>query len=147
MSKVCSRATARNARSEFELMECLLSFLGSQGYRVRVEVPNLGQSADIVATRGRWVTFIEAKVRDWRRALAQCEAHVHVADYICIAIGTHKPRDSSIRLATDRGYGVIGFDSGGKACRWLMGPRLNRDLWLPERRRWARNLREIQHAD
>jgi hypothetical protein len=145
MSKAC-REINHNANSEFELTRCLLSFLGRQGYRVRVEVPNLGQSADIVATRGRWVTVVEAKLRDWRRVLAQCKAHVHVADYICIAIGTHRPRHSSIQVAKEMGYGVIGIDSDFKVCRWLMQPRINRDLWLPERRRWARNLREIQHV-
>ena len=61
-------------------------FLQKQNYRIRHEVPNMGQSLDILASRSRWVMAIEAKLENWKRALRQCRAHELVADYICIAI-------------------------------------------------------------
>ena len=35
------------------------NFLQKQKYRIRHEVPNMGQSLDILASRIRWVTAIE----------------------------------------------------------------------------------------
>jgi len=58
--------------SEHELVATLVSKLKREGFRVMTEVSNMGQSADIVAIKGRWVTLIEVKDRNWYRAIQQC---------------------------------------------------------------------------
>ena len=128
-------------------MSLVVSLLRQLGYNVRCEVSNMGQSADIVATRGRWVTFVEAKIAHWRRALEQCVAHEQVADFICVAIASESLADELLAAARERGYGIIHCDLRQKTCQWVTRPRVNHNVWSPERRRWARYLRMIDYAD
>ncbi len=113
---------------------------------MRLEVPNMGQSADVVATRGRWVTFIEAKKHDWRRALEQCKAHEQVADFICIALGTKSISDAAREEALAAGYGLIHFETSDR-CTWVVHPQRNTDLWRPQRDRLSRVLKGIGHVN
>lgn len=130
---------------ESELVEDLTSFLSEQGYKIRTEVPSLGQSADVVATRGRWVTFIEVKVRDWQRAFQQCSAHLLVADYICIALGTKNISEAVRQGAIDRGIGLIHVSTNSQ-CMWVVRPTLNAAIWKPQRKRLSQTMRIVQHA-
>ena len=66
---------------ESQIVADLTKYFKSESYNVRSEVPNFSQSVDLVLTRGRWVTLIEVKVRDWKTAIYQCRAHEHVADF------------------------------------------------------------------
>lgn len=131
---------------ENDVVHAVTQFLSGSGYRVRHEVPNMGQSADLVATRGRWVTCIEAKLRDWRRAIAQCRAHEHVADYICLAVRCDDPSDSLLQAVRESGYGLIGVSQRSGDVRWLATPVRNRRVWPPQRRTLSENLREIRHV-
>src|SRR5437763_1397047 len=105
---------------EADLVDRLAHSLKDQGYRVRMEVSNMGQSIDMVATRGRWVTVIEAKLQNWRRALRQCLAHEQVADYICIAIASVTVSDSLAEEARRSGYGIIHYCRGSQEFRWVL---------------------------
>jgi len=107
----------------------------------------MGQLADIVATRGRWVTFIEAKLSRWDRAMRQCQAHEHVADYICIAIARGQESERLNETAAARGYGVLIYESSRDRFHWALRPRVNRAVWLPQRTEWARQARVIAHGD
>lgn len=130
---------------ESELVDDLANFLSEQGYKIRTEVPSLGQSADLVATRGRWVTFIEVKVRNWRRAFWQCRAHSLVADYICIALGTKNISEAVRQVALDQGIGLIHVSTNSQ-CTWVVRPTLNAAIWKPQRKRLSQALRAVQHA-
>ncbi len=103
----------------------------------------MGQSVDMVATRGRWVTVIEAKMRDWRRALKQCQGHEQVADFVCVAIASTRVADELLRTACARGYGVIHYDRKKGEFGWALRPRLNRLVWVPQRRHWARKMKGV----
>lgn len=129
--------------SETLLVDRLSRFLSDDGYSVRLEVPNMGQSADVVATKNRWVMFVEAKLDNWRRALAQCTAHEQVADFVCVAIGTVSVSDDLKREAAARGYGVIHWSPKGGEFVWVLEPKRNVDVWKPQRERLARDLRRI----
>jgi len=131
---------------ESDVVRAVTQFLSDSGYRVRAEVPNMGQSADLVATRGRWVTFIEAKMKDWRRALDQCRALEHVADFICLAVRCDSPSETLLKAVRDSGYGLIGVSPGAGDVRWHHPPALNRRVWPPQRRALSGNLREIRHV-
>lgn len=135
-----------SAFTEQDIVDAVVRLLSESGYRVRIEVPNMGQSADVVATRGRWVTFIEAKKHDWRTALDQCRAHELVADYICIAVGTKSISDAFREEATAAGYGVIRCESA-ENCEWVLQPQRNVSLWRPQRARLSQVLRCISHVD
>ena len=128
------------------MVRMLTKFLADNGYRVWHEVPNMGQSADVVAKKGRFITFVEAKLADWRRALEQCRAHRHVADYICIAITGRRVSDRLIQEAEARGYGVIHFDRMDRSYRWVKRPTLNTDFWPPQRQRLDEALKDIGYA-
>src|SRR5205809_5829693 len=95
--------------SESELVAKLVKKLKREGFRVRTEVSNMGQSADIVATRGKWVTLVEVKTRNWSRAVEQCEAHQSIADFICIAIASVSVPDRLAELSEEAGYGLLHY--------------------------------------
>ncbi len=124
----------------------LRKFLHKEKYNIRREVPNMGQSVDILASRGRWLTAVEAKLTDWKRALGQCRAHELVADYICIAIATTKVADELEVQIRERGYGLIHFDKDSKKCDWAIKPQRNSRVWPAQRRRFASHLREIEYG-
>jgi len=144
MNAVCESVIPR--LTEIDMVSKLIEFLSLEGYRVRQEVPNMGQSADLVATRGRWVTFVEAKLKDWKRAIQQCRPHEQVADFICVAVASVNVSDSLVREAQDRGYGIIHRNRNTGAFSWVTRPALNGNVWRPQRRRLRRAMREIGYA-
>ena len=129
--------------SEADLVNKLVSMLRTEGYRVRTEVSNMGQSVDVVATRGRWVTVVEVKRYDWRRALDQCRAHEQVADFICVAVGSVNVAKLLHQTAGESGYGLIHYDRDAQRFRWVLRPRRNRRVWTPQRRQWAKGMKGI----
>ena len=131
---------------EATLVAALSRFLVAGGYRVRLEVSNMGQSADLVATRGRWVTCIEAKVKDWRTAIRQCVAHEAVADFVCIAVALRRNHEPLVEAARARGYGVIACDPASKQCGWILAPRRNLAVWAPQRKRMTAAMKEVGYA-
>lgn len=129
--------------SEADLVEKLARMLREEGYRVRTEISNMGQSVDLVATRGRWVTVVEVKLYNWRRALEQCLAHEQVADFICVAVGSVTVPEALLAAARVSGYGVIHYDRRKETFHWARRPRLNRRVWVPQRRQWVRGMKGI----
>lgn len=146
MKKPPNNETCSQAVSESELVRLLTQMLRDEGYRVRLEVSNMGQSVDLVATQGRWVTAIEAKLSDWRRALVQCRTHESVADYVCVAIGSLSVPSGLFKAAHELGYGVLHFKRTEAKFKWEVRPRLNSKLWKPQRRYWSRALRRVPYA-
>ncbi len=146
MNATCELAGGDLVKTELEMVSKLTEFLSLEGYRVRQEVPNMGQSADLVATRGRWVTFIEAKLKDWKRAIQQCRTHEQVADFICVAVASVSVSDSLVQQAQERGYGIIHRDKTSGAFRWVTRPAVNGRVWPPQRQRLRKSMRGIQYA-
>ena len=133
--------------SERELVANLVRKLKRDGFRVMTEVSNMGQSADIVAIKGRWVTLIEVKNQHWNRAIQQCRAHEHVADYICIAVASVSVPRRLAELVTQAGYGLLHYSRAEQEFAWVVKPRLNRRVWRPQRQHWSRSRRRIAYAD
>jgi hypothetical protein len=132
--------------SEFWLVCSVTDFLVSQGYRVRLEVSNMGQSIDAVATRGRWITAIEAKRKNWRRALDQCRAHCLVADHIVVALAVKVVPPDLFRSLIANGWGLLIYDSSENKWRWEIRPKRNTRVWKPQRRRFVSSLRKVSYA-
>jgi len=132
--------------TETELVDIVASFLAQDGYRVWLEVPNMGQSVDMVAQKNRWLTVIEAKLKDWRRALGQCQAHEMVADFVCVAYCSFAIPDSLYKEITRRGYGLIHFSKEYKTLQWLVHPRQNPNVWRPQRQRFISLMGSIDNA-
>jgi hypothetical protein len=141
------RKRSKKAFTERAIVESVTRFLQRQRYRVRHEVPNMGQSADIVATRSRAVIFVEAKVAHWRRALEQCRAHESVADYICLAVGLASIPDGLLLAVCKNGYGLIACGPSDRKCRWVRKPVRNRSVWSPQRRRLTSLMGVIDYVD
>jgi len=136
-----------DSATEFALVSRLTRHLMRCGYRVRKEIPNMGQSVDVVATRNRWVTFIEVKRHDWRKAIEQCRAHEQVADFICIAIGSVSISSTLLAEVKKAGYGLIHCPSKKRVCKWIVRPRQNRRIWRPQREFLLRVLRRVNDDD
>jgi hypothetical protein len=129
------------------VVEVVTRFLTGDRYRVRLEVPNMGQSADIVATKGRWVTMIEAKTKDWGRAFVQCRAHELVADFVCVALLARAPSSALIYKLSETGYGLILVSPVDGRCSWYARPVRNREVWKPQRRRLSFALKAVSYAE
>jgi hypothetical protein len=129
--------------SESEMVACLTLWYRKNGYRVTTEVPIMGQSADIVAQKESCVIFLEAKLYDWKRGLAQCRAHEAVADFIYIAIASKKIAPNLENEARNRGYGVLHFCLKQKSVSEAVQPRKNELLWPPQRAAWAESFKSL----
>lgn len=130
-------------QTEAELTQVVAEFLTREGFVVRAEVPNLGQSVDLVATHEHTLMLVEVKKSNWRRALKQCRAHHMVADYICIAIGQSKVSLSLQKEAELKGYGIIHCSPHAVTCSWIASPTRLFDFWNPERNRITTRLENI----
>lgn len=142
-----SRHPLSNVISEEMLVCNLITMLSAEGYRIKREVSNMGQSVDIVATKGRWVTFVEAKIKNWKRALQQCRAHRTVADYVCIAIALKNIPNEFQAEAMKNGYGIIHYDYSSKSFNWNRRPIVNKSVWNPQRKHWAKKTRRVHHVN
>ncbi len=128
--------------SEAEFVKDLSIFFLAKGYRVDAEVSNMGQSADLVAQRGRWITCIEAKLSDWKRAVQQCRAHECVADFVCVALDRKNVPLALVEIAKSQGYGIIHRNSESEnSFNWAVRPRRNTKTWQPQRQRLINTLR------
>lgn len=132
--------------SEYSLVCSITEFLSLEGYRVRLEVSNLGQSIDVVATNNRWVTAIEVKLCNWRRALEQCQAHTLVADFIVVAISQKKVPDELLSLLSDQGWGLLHYSEERRVWDWIAKPKLNSKIWKPQRKQFSQLLRTVKHV-
>ncbi|HUT46766.1 MAG TPA: hypothetical protein VMX36_10810 [Sedimentisphaerales bacterium] len=139
--------TTTSTICEDDLIQAITAFFSKNGYRVRHEVPNMGQSIDLAATKNRWITAVEAKLHDWTRGLKQCKAHELVADYICIAVATQNISDRLRDQALLNGYGIIRWDNRKSVCQWIERPKRNEKVWLAQRRQFSRNLRGIEYVE
>lgn len=130
----------KKIRSEKDLTHLLKDFFTSRNYEVRLEIPNMGQSADLVAIDDNSITFLEAKINDWKRALEQCVTHEAVADYIFIAVATVKVSADLISEIEKRGYGLIHCEPYSSSCEIVVNPRQNLRIWKPQRQLLLTNM-------
>ena len=137
----------RPVRPEAEMIGRIVAlFRRHGGYRISREVPNMGQSIDIVASYRDCVVAIEVKRSNWQRALNQCRAHRSVADFICIAIGTHSIPARLHQEAERLSYGIIHCPPKGGECTWITRPKKNRRIWKPQRDLFKRRIVEIENV-
>jgi len=120
------------------------TFLRKNDYSTIIEVPNMGQSVDIVAQKGRWLSFIEVKLSNWSRALIQSQRHELVADFIIIAVASKSVSMGLMIAAEEKGYGVIHFNRESNRCTIAIKPRLNKKSWPPQKRILLEKLNKIK---
>jgi hypothetical protein len=132
--------------SEFDLVNIIISFFKSQNYIIYKEVPNMGQSADIVALKGVDTYVVEAKIKDWNRAIRQCKTHEVVADYIYIGIASKNISDKLLSAAKSNGYGIIHYDEEKSCCYYYLRPEKNRNTWLPQKEIFMKHLNYDNHV-
>jgi len=118
---------------EAEQVNIIVKYYESLGYDVTTEVPNMNQYVDIVAIKDGLMTCIEAKLRDWKRAVKQCEPHVFVSDYIYIVIGTKIVSTGLIESAKEKGYGVIHCSMWDGKIKMVLESIKHTKYWLPQR--------------
>ncbi len=106
----------------------------------------MGQSADVVAIRGRWVSVFEAKIDNWRKAIEQCETHRLVADFICLAVANGAINDKLQTEVKKLGYGLVHYTTN-QEWRWICKPLRNPEVWRPQRRIWSDGVRRVAYAN
>lgn len=140
-----SKSTFNYTYTENNLISNVVKFLKSAGYKTRLEVSSLGQSIDIVCSRGRWVTAIEGKMKDWRRALDQCKSHQIIADYIVIAWGGDTISKTFFETSKFLGYGIIHCSFENQEGEWALKPKLNENVWKPQRTVWMKSAGKVPY--
>jgi thioredoxin reductase len=120
-------------KTEAEQVEILVNHYKLLGYDVTTEVPNFGQYVDIVAIKDGLIICIEAKLRAWKIALKQCEAHKFVSDYIYIAMGTKTIQKKCISEANKKGVGIIQCAMCDGKVIEVLKPEKNIEYWMPQR--------------
>ena len=132
--------------TEYELVHSVTDFLYADGYKIRFEVSNMGQSIDILATKGRWITAIEVKRTDWKRALHQCQTHTLVADYVVLALALQSVSQELEGTLCENGLGLLLFDKATSLWNWELKPRQNSRVWKPQRQRFSIDFRKVDYA-
>lgn len=132
--------------SERQLVSSLTVFLSGQGFKVKHEVSNMGQSIDMVATKNRWITAIEVKRRDWRRGLQQCRAHELIADFIVLAMKQYTVPVGLSNELKRNGWGLITMDAPAVSWHWRIEPKRNQQVWKPQRKRFTASMKKITQA-
>lgn len=128
---------------ETELISKVTDFLIQHDYKVRLEVPNSGQSADLVAEKMDCILIVEAKLKNWRRALVQCKTHENIADRVCIAWGAKGVPDKLLGEVKKLGYGIIHCSGQAGICEWKVKPQRNMKVWHAQRNHWEKFLKEV----
>lgn len=116
--------------AEKAVVKQLVEQLIDKDTRIFLEVPSLGQSVDVAWISGEEITFIEAKVNDWRRALKQCEKHFLVADYIWIAVAMKTVNEALLDQARTLGIGVMHYKDG--LVLKCLDAKKNEKIWRPQ---------------
>lgn len=132
-------------RNELEMVSTIMDYFREKKFIVWKEVPNMGQSADIVALKNHRYIFIEAKMKNWERAIEQCKAHELVADYIYIAIATENVSDNFNQKANSLGYGIIHINKKNKQFNISLRAKMNEKTWDPQREIFRTNLNKINN--
>ena len=122
----------------------IVNYLKRKKYSVFIEIPNMGQSVDLVAQRGRWLTFVEVKLHNWNRALSQCKNHEIVADYIYVAIATKNVSDRFFEISERKGYGIFHYDLKRKKVSVVLEAKYNKSVWEPQRKILFEKYRKIK---
>lgn len=133
--------------SEAKLVAQLVVVLRERGYFVSTEIPNMGQSVDLVASKGSRLILFEAKLHDWRRAVRQCRAHKVVADAVFVVLPTRDLSQELLDAIQSEGLGLVLCDAGTKSCSLRIRPSLNGNRWEPQRGAFKRSLELIVHGN
>ena len=121
-------------KTESQLVQILNTFFISNEFQTVLEVPNLGQSVDLVAIKKNNLTFVEAKMSNWRRAIVQCKAHIFAADYIYIGISSNSISKNFLSISRDLGFGIIHVNPSTGECKIFLKPKcLKKSNWMPIR--------------
>ncbi len=103
--------------SEELLVRRLAWLFRNIGYVVAMEVPVATRLADVYCVHpGTGTTIaIEAKLRDWGRALRQAQVYKLAADFSYIALPQQAISDDCVAACSAQGIGAIGLPKRGRA--------------------------------
>ena len=132
---------------EAELVDKAQIILSRMGFISVCEIPNMGQSVDIAAVKNNEIILFEAKVNNWRKAIAQASYHGYVADFVFIILPQKKYCSQMYDLADSFGIGVIEMDMGRGRLRMTVKPKRSEKIWTPQRNQFMRHLEEILHEN
>ena len=123
--------------TEVDFVKIVSDYLLKDNDTVYLEVPNMGQSIDIVAIKDTNIYAIEVKLANWKQAIKQCKAHKVIADYICIALYKKNISFNGYTEIKNNNLGLILYD---KKCFGKIFPPQNKEIWLPQRKQFEGKL-------
>ncbi|OEC32726.1 hypothetical protein A7D25_22615 [Pseudomonas sp. 21C1] len=128
--------------AETEVVEVLRNFLIDKGFETTEEVSSMGQSIDLVGKKSCRIYAFEAKRDNWKRGLAQCKAHELIADYVCLAMGSKSIPTKLVQEVESLGYGLVWCNPEDSSCQWVHEPKINKNIWPPQKQLLMKNLKE-----
>lgn len=131
-------------KNERTLVKLVRRFFENKNFTVIEEIPNMGQSVDLVALQGKKIVFIEAKMSDWKRAINQCKTHEAVADIIYIAIASKNVSPFFLNEAKKSGYGILHYNRQTCCIDESLTPNKNRKIWYPQREVLKNNIEKVK---
>jgi hypothetical protein len=112
-----------------------------------LEIPNMGQSVDMVVKNGKKLILIEVKLKNWVRAIVQCKAHQLVADYIYIALATSYISKEFYIKVSELGYGILHFNKYTNCTYEYLKPKKNKNFWKPQRNIFEEKLLNLHNYE
>ena len=131
------RTKPRQAPNEYELVCDSYSRIIKEGDSLAcMEAPTLGRAIDLVLYRGRSLTSIEFKLKDWKRALKQARDHRLVADYAYVCMPSKSLTSEIEKGFKDAGVGLFFYVSKGKCpFKEVIPAPKSSEVWNAARKR------------
>jgi hypothetical protein len=109
--------------SEEKLVHRVAWQLRRSGYIVTAEVPVGMRSVDLFCVERETGTTlaVEAKLKDWRRAIRQAEAYKFAADFVYLALPEEAVSQKCLTACEKAGIGIFEVPAKGLLKRRLIG--------------------------
>ncbi len=117
-------------RSEAQIVRDVFRRLKADGTIVRLEVPLLGRSIDLVYLSGNELFSIEFKLNDWRHAIEQAKDHRLGIDFAYVCLPRRAISQAFRELLASAGVGLFFYcrNSPGLIEKVIEAPR-STEVW------------------
>lgn len=95
---------------EYEVVERVETYMKKKKFKTYREVPALDKKIDIVGVRNREIWAVEAKVKDWKRALQQAVTDRLFVDRVYVALWHEFAGRADEEIYGKFGIGIMSVD-------------------------------------
>lgn len=128
--------------TEADLVSQVRRHLTERGIETLGEVPFYSRSVDFVLLNP--LTAVEAKLRDWRKALTQAQHHLWGYDYSYVLLPKRKVTEKMRNALEEKGIGLYLWD--GFLIEAIPAMK-STQVWEPARRQILRFIEELRKIE